>query len=83
MYLRDAVKMWNKWMKHRCNLLNCERHELEMYHYSFVRLNILSKLINVTNRGNYTQDKLNQFITEFPNWFLHKRIILDLVSEKE
>jgi hypothetical protein len=49
-------------------LLICRRDELEMYHYSFVRLNILSKLVNVTNRGNYTQEKLSAFIQEFPNW---------------
>jgi len=49
-------------------ILVCLRKELEMYHYSFVRLNILSKLINVTNRGNYSQDKLESFVHQFPTW---------------
>eukprot|EP00949_MAST-11_sp_MAST-11-sp1_P004819 g4819.t1 len=31
----------------------CERDELEMYHYSFVRRDVQRKLRNVSNRGNY------------------------------
>lgn len=49
-------------------LLVCTRDEMEMYHYSFVRLNIVSKLMNVTNRGNYKQNELESFIRAFPNW---------------
>ena len=49
-------------------LLVCTRNELEMYHYSFVRLNIAKKIMNVTNRGNYNQHELNEFIQRFPKW---------------
>ena len=48
-------------------LLTCHREDLEMYHYSFVRLNILSKVLNVTNRGNYEHD-LRAFLSSWPSW---------------
>ena len=48
-------------------LYACERDELEMYHYSFVRKNISSKLLNVSNRGNYHQN-LHSFMEHFSKW---------------
>ena len=48
-------------------LYACERDVLEMYHYSFVRKNIRSKLINVSNRGNYHQN-LHEFMEYFAKW---------------
>ncbi len=48
-------------------LLILQRSELEMYHYSFVRRNILSKVVNVTNRGNYEND-LRDFLSKWPTW---------------
>ena len=51
-----------------CRLLHvCERKDLEMFHYSFVRSNIQSKLVNVSNRGNY-RENLQEFVESFMSW---------------
>ena len=48
-----------------CRLLYvCPREELVMYHYSFVRKSIESKLMNVSNRNNYI--KPPRLYTEIP-----------------
>ena len=50
-----------------CRLLYvCPREELVMYHYSFVRKSIESKLMNVSNRNNYI--KTQEFIRKFHSW---------------
>lgn len=43
-----------------------ERDEIEMFHYSLVRQNMRSKLMNVSNRQNY-QD-VDRFVGRFNNW---------------
>jgi tetratricopeptide (TPR) repeat protein len=43
-----------------------EREEVEMYHYSFVRQNIRSKLLNVSNRQNY--EDVDNFVARFARW---------------
>ncbi|MDP2434243.1 MAG: zinc finger MYND domain-containing protein [archaeon] len=44
-----------------------ERADVEMHHYSFVRLDISSKLANVSNKGNYRAD-LRAFLQQFEAW---------------
>jgi hypothetical protein len=42
------------------------REQLEMFHYSFVRSDMKSKLANVSNRGNY--QSVDDFLDRFERW---------------
>jgi len=42
------------------------REDIEMHHFSFVRADMSSKMINVSNRDNH--DGAVQFLREFQNW---------------
>lgn len=43
-----------------------DRSEVEMYHMSFVRKDIRSKMTNVSNKGNY--GSVDAFLREFDKW---------------
>ena len=43
-----------------------DRSEVEMHHFSFVRADMASKMINVSNRDNH--DGAVQFLREFESW---------------
>ncbi len=57
-----------------CRLLYvCPRTELVMYHYSFVRKSIESKVMNVSNRNNYND--IREFLMKFESWTPSKPLI--------
>ena len=57
-----------------CRLLYvCPRTDLVMYHYSFVRKSIESKVMNVSNRNNYND--VRQFLNKFKSWSPSKPLI--------
>jgi len=53
-------------LENTSNFYLFERSEIEMYHMSFVRKNMRSKLENVSNKGNYAN--IEEFLQKFESW---------------